>query len=79
MKKKNLKSLLLNKKSISNLSIETTVVGGVSGPHDSEQLPCQSIGHCTSRYDECHTQRPRTCQSIPGYCQSTNPLCPPTK
>lgn len=81
MKKKNLKLLKLNKKSVSNLSFDkNTIVGGATVfpcPVDSEQMPCQSITHCNSEYQECNSQKGRTCQTIPGYCQTGMPLCPP--
>ena len=83
MKKKNLKLLKLNKKSVSNLSFDkNTIVGGGSifpCPIDSEQMPCQSIGHCNSEYQECHSQQGRTCNTIPFNCASGSPLCSPQK
>ncbi|WP_420571972.1 hypothetical protein [Kordia sp.] len=44
MKKKNLKSLLLNKKSVSNLNGVQNVYGGNKQPDNS--ISCQPVGIC---------------------------------
>ena len=54
MKKKNLKSLLLNKKSISNMQAN----GGrapISGPSVFDQNGCMSEGGCTTGPDQTMT------------------------
>ncbi len=80
MKKRNLKSLKFLKKTISNLNYTPGIMGGATVfpcPADTDFRPCQSINHCGSEDQKCNSQATTTCLSIPGYCNSTQPLCPP--
>ncbi|MEM6717820.1 MAG: hypothetical protein AAF611_00750 [Bacteroidota bacterium] len=52
MKKRNLKSLTLNKKSISNLEVNTSVVGGRG---TSERLTECRVTYCVSVFNSCPT------------------------
>ena len=67
MKKKNLTSLSLNKKSISNLGNQDAVKGGM------KTISCQPIGICGPHTDDCGTDN---CGTQVG-CNQTN-SCPQT-
>ena len=69
MKKKNLKSLKLNKNSISNLHITKVIKGGTGDtcdsyfpcPADTDFPPCQSSGCPTFYCDPNNSIRPLPC------------------
>lgn len=72
MKKKNLKSLKLNKNSISNLHVKREIKGGTGDtcdsyfpcPADTDFPPCQSSG-CWSQYSECICDPNETLGRVP--------------
>ena len=56
MKKKNLKSLRLNKKSVSSLNIKEGIIGGAQSanvrdcPDNTLAVGCESLGACNDSY-----------------------------
>ncbi len=74
MKKKNLKILSLNKKSISNLDIYKGGVNNTSA--SSTEVPCQHVPN-TSNLPQPITTSPKTLETIKTLTKETKVFCPP--
>jgi len=71
MKKKNIKSLKLNKKSISNLDRKNEIVGGFN------TISCHPVGVCCPTHDvNCPTEN-ADCGATAG-CPPPTDGCPPS-